>query len=129
MLNIGRGVPAGWPGRPAIGRDREVGAMSTESGHLDRFAADNLPPADQWPDFLLDRPEYRYPERLNCAVTFLDDRVAAGDGDRPCLLAPGFAWTYAETAGWVNRIAHVLVNRHGLVPGNRVLLRAPNNPW
>jgi 2-aminobenzoate-CoA ligase len=103
--------------------------MSTGSGHRDGFAADNLPPREQWPDFLLDRPEYRYPDRLNCAASFLDERIAAGDGERPCLLAPGLAWTYAQTSAWVNRIAHVLVHRFGLVPGNRVLLRAPNNPW
>jgi Acyl-coenzyme A synthetases/AMP-(fatty) acid ligases len=28
----------------------------------------------------------------------------------------------------VNRIANLLVGRFGLVPGNRVLLRAANNP-
>ena len=28
-----------------------------------------------------------------------------------------------------NRVAHVLVDELGVVPGNRVLLRGPNNPW
>ena len=32
------------------------------SAHVDTFARDNLPPAEQWPDLLLDRPEFQYPE-------------------------------------------------------------------
>jgi 2-aminobenzoate-CoA ligase len=98
------------------------------SAHVDSFARDHLPPREQWPRFLFDRPEFRYPERLNCTVALLDDAVAAGHGDRPCILAPGLRWTYGELAAQVNRIAGVLVGRFGLVPGNRVMLRAPNNP-
>ena len=94
---------------------------------LDSFARDNLPPREQWPVFLLDRPEFHYPDRFNCAVTLLDDHVAAGHGQRPCILAPGTEWTYADLLEQVNRIANVLVGPR-LVPGNRVLLRAPNNP-
>ena len=33
-----------------------------------------------------------------------------------------------ERAARANRIANVLVREMGLVPGNRVLLSAPNNP-
>ena len=51
-----------------------------------------------------------------------------GEGDRPCLIAPAETWTYADLAERVNRIANVLTRDLGLVPGNRVLLRAPNNP-
>ncbi|MCP8937977.1 benzoate-CoA ligase family protein [Alsobacter sp. SYSU M60028] len=95
---------------------------------VDSFARDNLPPREQWPVFLLDRPEFQYPKRFNCAVALVDDQVAAGRGDSPCILAPGVNWSYAELAERVNRIANVLVDRFGLAPGNRVLLRAPNNP-
>jgi 2-aminobenzoate-CoA ligase len=98
------------------------------SGHVDSFARDRLPPADQWPSFLLDRPEFAYPPRLNCAVAFLDDMVARGFGPRDCILAPGVRWTYDDLLGWVNRIANVLTGRFGLLSGHRVLLRAPNNP-
>ena len=28
-----------------------------------------------------------------------------------------------------NQVAHVLAEDFGIVPGNRVLLRGPNNPW
>ena len=65
---------------------------------------------------------------MNCAATLLDARIAAGDGERTALLAPGMRWSYGELLAAVNRIAHVLVEDLGLVPGNRVLLRSPNTP-
>ncbi len=38
-------------------------------------------------------------------------------------------WTYGELQRTVDRIAQVLTGELGIVPGNRVLLRGPNNPW
>ena len=35
-------------------------------------------------------------------------------------------WTYAELDDFSGRIARLLVDEEGLVPGNRVLLRGPN---
>jgi 2-aminobenzoate-CoA ligase len=99
-----------------------------ETAHIDTFARDNLPPRSEWPDFLLDRPELQYPERLNCCTAFLDRWVAEGRGDAPCLISPTATLTYAQVQERVNRIANVLVGRLGLVPGTRVLLRSPNNP-
>jgi 2-aminobenzoate-CoA ligase len=99
-----------------------------KSGHVDSFARDNLPPRALWPQFKFDLPELRYPERLNCISEFVDRWVAAGQGDRPCLISPAEQLTYAQFAERVNRIANVLTRDLGLVPGNRVLLRAPNNP-
>jgi 2-aminobenzoate-CoA ligase len=50
-------------------------------------------------------------------------------GSRTAVLAPGGThWTYADLSAEINRIANVLTGPLGLVPGNRVLLRAPNNP-
>ena len=98
------------------------------SAHVDSFARDNLPPRAQWPDFVFDRPELQYPERFNCVGELLDRWIAAGRGGAPCLLSMAENLTYAELAERVNRIANVLVRDLGLVPGNRVLLRAPNNP-
>ncbi|MCZ0733664.1 AMP-binding protein [Phreatobacter sp. AB_2022a] len=103
--------------------------MSAHSAHVDDFAARGLPPASAQPVFLFDRPELQYPERINCVTDFVDSHVAAGRGERLAILAPGgLAWTYADLADHVNRIANVLTGELGLVPGNRVLLRAPNNP-
>ncbi len=100
-----------------------------KSAHVDTFAARGLPPAELQPTFLFDRPELAYPDRLNCVTAFVDSHVAEGRGGRTAILAPdGTHWTYADLAAEVNRIAHALTGPLGLVPGNRVLLRAPNNP-
>lgn len=98
------------------------------SAHLDSFTRDNLPPAGQWPELRFDLPELRYPNKLNCAVELLDKALAEGHGARPAILCGDLVWTYADLAACVNRIAHVLVRDMGAVPGNRVLLRAPNSP-
>jgi 2-aminobenzoate-CoA ligase len=98
------------------------------SGHLDTFARDRLPAAELWPVLKLDRPEFQYPERLNCVSVLLDRWIEQGYGGRRCLIAPGQTWTYAELAERVNRIANVLSDRLGVLPGNRVLLRSANNP-
>jgi 2-aminobenzoate-CoA ligase len=103
--------------------------MTTRSAHVDSFARDRLPPPELLPEFLFERPELQFPDRLNCATELLDRWVAQGQGERLCLQAPGgLRWSYAELQDKANRIAHVLVKDMGLVPGNRVLLRAPNNP-
>jgi 2-aminobenzoate-CoA ligase len=98
------------------------------SAHVDTFARDNLPPRGLWPEFVFALPELQFPAQLNCASVLLDRQVEAGLADRPCIHAPGLVWTYADLLAHANRIAHVLVDDMGLVPGNRVLLRAANNP-
>jgi 2-aminobenzoate-CoA ligase len=108
--------------------DRVPSPDPRHTSHIDTFCADHLPPRELWPvrDWS-GVPELAYPERLNCAAELLDARVAAGDGERPAIRWPGGEWTYRELLEASNRIAHVLVEDLGLVPGNRVLLRAPNN--
>jgi 2-aminobenzoate-CoA ligase len=98
------------------------------SAHVDTFARDNLPPRDEWPEFVFDRPEIRYPERLNAAVELLDRNVEAGHGGRIALRTDDAACTYRQLQAQVDRICRVLTEDLGLVPGNRVLLRGPNNP-
>ena len=98
------------------------------SAHVDGFARDNLPPETQWPDFVFSLPELQYPERFNCVTELVDRWVAAGRGGEPCLLSIAENLSYAELAERVNRIANVLTRDLRLVPGDRVLLRAPNNP-
>jgi 2-aminobenzoate-CoA ligase len=104
-------------------------ATLAPSAHRDTFARDNLPPQEQWPVFLLDRPEYRYPARLNCAVELLDRNVEHGRGDHPAIVTPAETLTYRQLAERVNRIANVLTTKLAFVPGNRVLLRSANNAW
>jgi 2-aminobenzoate-CoA ligase len=104
--------------------------MLAPSAHVDTFTRDNLPPAHLWPPLIFKHPDVRYPQRLNCAVELLDRTIAGHGPDRRCLVdADGTAWTYADLLRHTNQIAHVLVDDIRLVPGNRVLLRAPNSPW
>jgi 2-aminobenzoate-CoA ligase len=103
-------------------------AMTDYTAHVDTFARDNLPPRSAWPDFInLDR--LGYPPRFNCAVELLDRAVDEGHGDAVVLRAPHLVWTYRELQAHADRIAHVLVRDLGMVTGERVLLRGPNNPW
>ena len=100
------------------------------SAHTDTFCRDNLPPPEQWPEFLFDLPDVQYPQRLNCATALLDDVIAEHGSDRPCLHAPGHeTWSYGEVLARANQIANHLTSECGIVPGNRVLLRGPNNQW
>jgi 2-aminobenzoate-CoA ligase len=69
-----------------------------------------------------------YPDRLNAAAVLLDEWTAQGAGHRPVIHHAGGTWTYQRLFEAANRIAHVLVDDCGLVPGGRVLLRAPNQP-
>ena len=100
------------------------------SAHQDTFARDHLPPPEEWPDLVFDLPELRYPQQLNCAQELLDATVARLGPDRPALIdGSGRTWSYGDLLDRVDRIARVLVDGLGLVPGNRVLLRGPNSPW
>jgi 2-aminobenzoate-CoA ligase len=98
------------------------------SAHLDTFARDHLPPQDQWPELVFDLPELQFGPKLNAATELLDRWVQDGQGDRPCVQGAGVRWTYAELQAQANRIANVLVEELGVVPGNRVLLRGANTP-
>ncbi|MEP4770291.1 MAG: AMP-binding protein [Roseibium sp.] len=102
-----------------------VGAL-LPSAHIDTFARENLPPEDQWPDFLLGG--FDYPDRLNAAVELTDKMVDQGFGDNTALIGNGRRRTYKELSDWTNRLAHALVENVGVKPGSRVLIRSANNP-
>ncbi|TQN42783.1 2-aminobenzoate-CoA ligase [Blastococcus colisei] len=105
----------------------QIAALSP-SAHRDTFSRDNLPPLDQWP--VLDLGPLDYGERLNCATALLDATIDRLGPDRPCLRSSdGAVWSYGDLRAQANRIAAVLVDDLGLVPGNRVLLRGYNEPW
>jgi len=99
------------------------------SAHVDTFTRENLPPRRQWPEFLFSLPELQYTPVLNCAAELLDRNVQAGNGDRRCIVTDSETWTYSDLLATSNQVARALVDEMGLVPGNRVLLRGPNNPW
>ena len=98
------------------------------TAHTDTFARDNLPPRSQWPELVFELPELQYPGRLNCATELLDKPVTRGHGHRIALRTPEGECTYTQLFTQANRLANVLVREMGLKPGNRVLLRGPNNP-
>ncbi|MCP3017934.1 AMP-binding protein [Cupriavidus basilensis] len=100
------------------------------TAHLDTYALDRLPPPQQWPAFLFNA-DTRYPERMNCALELVERHVREGRGERVAIRyeqdGAHRTVSYAELAALSNRIAHVLTGDMKLVPGNRVLLRGPNN--
>ncbi len=84
----------------------------------DRFVEERLPPPRELPDFrLLD-----YPERLNAAAELLK----GGAPDALAVVNDLGRWSYADLDSLSGRIARLLVEEEGLIPGNRVLLRGPN---
>jgi 2-aminobenzoate-CoA ligase len=100
--------------------------MLGPSAHVDTFARDNLPPPRKWP--LISLAGYDYPDALNAGVELTDRMVERGFGDRTALIGNGRRRTYKELTDWTNRIARALVEDFGVRPGNRILIRAPNNP-
>jgi 2-aminobenzoate-CoA ligase len=100
----------------------------TYTAHVDTFARDNLPPRRMWPELRFDLPELQYPARLNCATELLDKPVTRGHGHRVALRSTDGECTYTQLFTQANRLANVLVREMGVKPGNRVLLRGPNNP-
>ena len=98
------------------------------SAHVDTFTRDNLPAGDRWPQLLLEKPQFQYPEYLNAAVELTERMVERGFGDHVALIGNGRRRTYKELSDWTNRLAHALVEDFGVKPGNRVLIRSGNNP-
>ena len=92
------------------------------SAHEDHFIRDGLPPEEAQPEFLFDLPSLQYPERLNAAVALIDGK----DPNDLAVLNDAGSWTYAQMADLSDRVARLLVEREGLVPGHRVFLRGPN---
>ena len=99
------------------------------TAHVDTFVRDHLPARETWPTTEWSSvPELSYPAELNAAARLLDEWVARGHGDRPALHHASGTWTYRQLFEAASRIAQVLVDDCGLVPGGRVLLRAANQP-
>ncbi len=104
--------------------------MTEPTAHLDTYIRDNLAPRELWPemDYSVLPELAAYPARLNAAVELLDNKVADGFAAKPVLYWRDEVWTYGDLLARANRIAGVLVDELGLVPGNRVLLRSANHP-
>ena len=70
---------------------------------------DNLPPKSEWPEFVFDLPELKYPGRMNCATELLDKPVTRGYGHRIALRTADGDCTYTQFFTQANRLANVLV--------------------
>ncbi|MBM7767924.1 AMP-binding protein [Glutamicibacter nicotianae] len=100
------------------------------SAHDDSFTRDHLPAPELWPTLEFTLPELQYPDRLNAAEVLIDQAVEQFGAERTALLAPdGTSLSYGQLLQRANQVAQVLVEDYGLVPGNRVMLRGPNNAW
>jgi 2-aminobenzoate-CoA ligase len=95
--------------------------MTQQTSHIDTFVRDRLPPPEQQPEFLFDLPELQYPARLNAAVELMKN-----DPSGVSFINDHGRWSYGEMDDISSRIARVLAEEEGLVPGNRVFLRGPN---
>src|SRR5688572_2234320 len=106
-----------------------MGSKARYTAHVDTFVLDHLPPRELWPRMEWSGvPEQSYPARLNCVSELLDLWIKTGHGDRVVFHHAGGVWSYRRLFETANRIAHVLVEELGVVPGTRVLLRAANEP-
>lgn len=101
--------------------------MDGITAHLDTFTRDNLPPRELWPEFRFALPELQFPPQLNSATELLEKAIDEGHGGRTAIYSDNATWTYDELNRRANQVANMLVDELGVVPGNRVLLRAPNN--
>ena len=97
------------------------------SAQTDRFVHDRLPPPEQWPRLTYTLPELQLPGQVNLVQVLFESAAKRGLADRPLLRSPRRTLSYAQAQAEVARIAQVLVQDYGLVPGNRVLLRGGNS--
>ena len=100
-----------------------------ETSHIDRFVLDHLPVVEQQPELIFSLPELAYPERLNAAAELLRRALEAGGSDGRALIDFDQEFSWARVDAISGRMARVLVEDMGLVPGNRVLLHGPNSSW
>lgn len=98
------------------------------SAQVDRFVHDRLPPRDAWPQTRHDTPELQaLPAQVNLVAALFERARTHGHADRPFLRSDARTLTYAQAQDEVQRLAAALVQAHGLVPGQRVLLRGGNS--
>ena len=105
--------------------------VDSSSAHVDTFCRENLPPgrAVAGAPVRPARAALPRPAQLRDRAARRRDRRAWAPTGRACSLPEARRWTLRRAAEHANQIAHLLTAELGLVPGNRVLLRGPNNPW
>lgn len=99
----------------------------SKSVQTDRFVHDRLPPVEARAQTRYDLPELRIADQANLVDVLLGHIEARGLMDKPFLRSDKITLTYTDASDRINRIAQVLTEDFGLVPGNRVLLRGGNS--
>jgi len=97
------------------------------SAQTDRFVHDRLPLPEQRADMRYDLPALCIADHANLVDVLFGRVSACGLLDKPFLRSDKTVLTYADANQRINRIAQVLTDNFGLVPGNRVLLRGGNS--
>ena len=97
-----------------------------KSAHIDTFAKDNLPDKSLWPELILNHPAATYPDQLNASYELLERTIELVGPKKLAIIAADGNFTYGELLELVNRISNFLVAQ-GVVPGNRIAIRSPNN--
>lgn len=100
---------------------------SGRSAQADHFVHDRLPPMEQRAEMRYDLPGLQLADQANLVDVLLAKVTARGLSGRPFLRSDKITLTYDDAAERINRIAQVLTEDFGLVPGNRVLLRGGNS--
>ncbi len=101
--------------------------MASISVQVDSFIRDGLPSSEQMPEFEFQGANAGLPESLNAVEVLLSAALSQGVGAKPFLRSDAITFTYSQSVERVNRLANLLVEDYGLVPGNRVLLRGGNS--
>jgi 2-aminobenzoate-CoA ligase len=93
----------------------------------DRFVEERLPPPELQPEFLFTLAELQYPQQLNAAFELVDRAVLEGDADRIAVIDGDEHRSYGWLSETSSRVAWLLREEEGLIPGNRVFLRGANS--
>jgi 2-aminobenzoate-CoA ligase len=97
------------------------------SVQTDRFVHERLPTPEHRAEMRYDLPELKIASQANLVDVLMARVAARGLSDRPFLRSDRITLSYADAAERINRIAQVLTEDFGLIPGNRVLLRGGNS--
>ncbi len=98
-----------------------------DTAQRDSFVRDRFPRADQLPQLRFDTPELQIPSQVNLVDELFRRVDSRGGSGRALLRSSRVTFTYAQAHERVNRIAELLTQDHGLIPGQRVLLRGGNS--
>ncbi len=99
----------------------------THSAQTDRFVHDRLPPPEQSAQMRYDLSEQKITDQANLVDVLFAQIQSRALMDRPFLRSDKITLTYLDASERINRIAQVLTEDFGLIPGNRVLLRGGNS--